>query len=75
MTINQHLPVSAAIDGADTLNEIVARYPQTLPALQGFGLDTCCGGGLLLRTTAEHHHLDPDQVLRVLQAIVEGDER
>lgn len=58
-----------------TLNDIVARYPQTLPVLQRFGLDTCCGGSLPLQTAVEHHGLDLDQVLAALQAVTREEER
>ena len=56
-----------------TLNEIVARYPQTLPVLQRFGLDTCCGGALPLRTAAAHHALDLGQVLAALRTAITQD--
>jgi iron-sulfur cluster repair protein YtfE (RIC family) len=56
------------IDAADPLNAIVARYPQTLPVLQRFGLDTCCGGALPLRTAAEHHNLDLAELIAALRA-------
>jgi regulator of cell morphogenesis and NO signaling len=64
-----------AIDAEDTLNMIVACYPQTLPVLQGFGLDTCCGGALPLHTAAEHHDLDLEALLAALRAAAVGDRR
>jgi iron-sulfur cluster repair protein YtfE (RIC family) len=62
------LPTPNGITVDDTLNVIVARYPQTLPVLQRLGLDTCCGGSLPLRTAAQHHDLDPQTVLAALHA-------
>lgn len=56
-----------SIAPTDALNLIVAHYPQALPVLQRFGLDTCCGGALSLRIAAEHHGLDLDQVMRALR--------
>lgn len=53
-----------------TLNEIVMLAPQTLPALQQMGLDTCCGGGLPLREAARRHNLDLDSVMQALQQAV-----
>lgn len=53
-----------------SLNEIVARYPQSLPVLQRFGLDTCCGGSLPLRTAVEHHGLDLEQVISELRTAI-----
>lgn len=68
-TIHNHTTISAD----DTLNALIARHPSTLPVLQRFGLDTCCGGALALRVAAEHHHLDLTQLLTALQsALVEA---
>ena len=59
----------------DTLNAIVARYPQTLPVLQRFGLDTCCGGALPLGTAAEHHGLDVRALIAALRESAGADAR
>jgi regulator of cell morphogenesis and NO signaling len=53
------------------LNEIVAAAPQTLPVLQRFGLDTCCGGSLPLHVAAQHHGLDLETVMAALNKVVE----
>jgi regulator of cell morphogenesis and NO signaling len=66
-TLNTPIPIIAE----DTLNAITARYPQTLPVLQRFGLDTCCGGALPLQTAAQHHGLDLAEVVAALRAEVE----
>ena len=68
-----HTPVT--LNTEDTLNTIVAHYPQTLPVLQRFGLDTCCGGALPLHTAAQHHGLDLAEVVAALRAEVEGTSR
>ena len=68
-----HTPVTLTTE--DTLNAIVAHYPQTLPVLQRFGLDTCCGGALPLHTAAQHHGLDLAEVVAALRAEVEGNTR
>jgi len=68
-----HTPVT--LNSEDTLNAIVAHYPQTLPVLQRFGLDTCCGGALPLHTAAQHHGLDLAEVVAALRAEVEGNTR
>lgn len=65
------LSSKATIRVSDTLNDIVGRYPQTLPLLQRYGLDTCCGGALPLDVAAQHHGLATDEVLAALQAEVE----
>ena len=52
-----------------TLNEIVARNPQSLPVLNSWGLDTCCGAGLSLREAARRHNLDLEAILSSLAAV------
>ena len=64
-----------AISGEDTLNTIVERYPNALPVLQRFGLDTCCGGALPLRVAAQHHSLNIETLLNALQVAVGMDAR
>lgn len=66
------LPEPITLTTEDTLNAIVARYPQALPVLQRFGLDTCCGGALPLHTAAQHHGLDLSEVVAALRAALEG---
>jgi iron-sulfur cluster repair protein YtfE (RIC family) len=63
-----------AIAETDRLNEIVARYPQTLPIFHNLGLDTCCGGMHPLKLAAQLHTLDLDKVLALLQAAAEREQ-
>jgi iron-sulfur cluster repair protein YtfE (RIC family) len=67
--------LNASIDADVPLNAIVARYPQTLPVLQRFGLDTCCGGALPLRIAAKHHDLQLEDILRALHVAISEDGR
>jgi regulator of cell morphogenesis and NO signaling len=69
------LDIPITISAEDTLNAIVDRYPQALPVLQRFGLDTCCGGALPLHTAAQHHGLDPNELVAALRAAIERDRR
>lgn len=64
--------ITIAVD--ETLNELVARAPETLPVLQRFGLDTCCGGSLSLITAARHHNLDLAELLVALHTAMVEDE-
>lgn len=61
---------AVTITTTETLNEIVARYPQALPVLRRFGLDTCCGGSLPLQTAAQHHNLNVEEVVAALGAVL-----
>ena len=67
--------LNAAIDADAPLNAIVARYPQTLPVLQRFGLDICCGGALPLRIAAQHHDLQLEDILQALHVAISEDGR
>lgn len=59
------------ITASDSLNTIVAHYPQTLPVMQRFGLDTCCGGSVALCVAARHHGLNINDLIVALRAAVE----
>ena len=45
------------------IRDIVERYPATMPVLDGYGIDTCCGGGLTPAAAAEAHGHDPEQLI------------
>jgi regulator of cell morphogenesis and NO signaling len=36
-----------------TVNEVMARWPATMPVLNALGIDTCCGGGDSLLEAAD----------------------
>jgi regulator of cell morphogenesis and NO signaling len=72
-TNTMNIPVAIAAD--DTINAIVARYPQALATLQRFGLDACCGGSLPLQTAARRHGIELVEILAALRAEVEGNTR
>jgi iron-sulfur cluster repair protein YtfE (RIC family) len=40
------------VDPTLTVNEVLARWPGTIPLLNALGIDTCCGGGESLRDAA-----------------------
>jgi iron-sulfur cluster repair protein YtfE (RIC family) len=50
----------------ETLNEIVQRFPHTLPVLHRYGFDTCCGGALPLEEVARRHGVELEPLLREL---------
>lgn len=60
------------IDPTQTLNEIVARYPDTLGIFHGLGLDTCCGGALVLEEAVARHGLDLAEVQVALSGALEA---
>lgn len=58
------------IDITMTIEEIAARYPQTVPVFQELGFDTCCGGNVTVLHAALRDDLDFDEVLESLSRVV-----
>ena len=46
-------PDAPIIDPALSINEIIRRYPDSVRALNAFGIDTCCGGAEPLARAAD----------------------
>ena len=59
------------LDQSLTINEIVARYPETIAVFNRFGMDTCCGGGVPVEEAARRDGLDLDQILAALRDAME----
>jgi iron-sulfur cluster repair protein YtfE (RIC family) len=53
-----------------TLNEIMARWPETLEVLARYGLDTCCGGALPMREAAGRHGVEPADLVEELNQVI-----
>jgi iron-sulfur cluster repair protein YtfE (RIC family) len=59
------------LDPTLTINEIVARYPATIPVFNRFGMDTCCGGGVSVYDAARRDGIDVEAVLVALREVVD----
>jgi regulator of cell morphogenesis and NO signaling len=59
------------LDPSLTINEIVARHPETIAVFNRFGMDTCCGGGVSVEEAARRDGLDLDQILAALRGATE----
>lgn len=59
------------VGACSTVNEIVARYPNTIPVFNRFGIDSCCGGGVPLGDAAHRDGAELDALLRALDAVLE----
>ena len=53
-------------DSTLTINEIVVKYPETIPVFNRFGLDTCCGGGIRVDEAARRDGIAVDEVVAAL---------
>ena len=59
------------LDPGLTINEIVARHPETVACFNRFGFDTCCGGGVSVEEAARRDGVDVDAVLAELRRAME----
>lgn len=50
------------------VNEIIHRFPGTLPVFHAAGIDSCCGGALPVGEAARRHGLDADQLMADLRS-------
>lgn len=66
----QHQP----IDPTATVDQTIARHPQTIAVFNRFGLDSCCGGGAPIIEAARRDGADPLALLEALRdaTTVEG---
>lgn len=62
---------ATTLDPNLTINEIVARFPETVPVFNRFGLDTCCGGGVRVDEAAHRHGLNAADVRSALREAIE----
>jgi iron-sulfur cluster repair protein YtfE (RIC family) len=60
------------LDTTMTINEIVARFAETMPVFNRFGLDTCCGGGVTVEEAARRDDIDVDVVLAALHEAIDA---
>jgi iron-sulfur cluster repair protein YtfE (RIC family) len=59
------------IDATMTVNEAVRLFPATVSVFAAAGIDSCCGGALPIAEAARRHGIEPDQLLRQLEASAE----
>ena len=61
------MPTATTLDPELTINEIVARFPETIPIFDRFGLDTCCGGNVRVKEAAQRDGIEAAEVLAALR--------
>lgn len=57
----------ATSDTSVTVNEMVARHPETMTIFNRFGVDTCCGGGAPIIEAAQRDGAEVDELLAALR--------
>ena len=66
------MSVETSLDRTLSVNAIVARWPQTIPVFNQFGIDSCCGGGAPLDEAARRDGADAETLYAALRRVVEG---
>jgi iron-sulfur cluster repair protein YtfE (RIC family) len=57
-------------DRTSTVNDLIARHPETVAVFNHFGIDACCGGAVPVREAALRDGADPDALLAALAEVV-----
>ena len=55
-----------AIDPSWTVNEVIAKYPDTISVFNSFGVDLCCGADDSLSTAAQESEIDNEALMSAL---------
>ena len=52
-----------------TVNDLIARFPETVTVFNAFGIDACCGGAVPVREAAARDGADLDALLDALAQV------
>lgn len=55
--------------GHMSVNDTIARFPDTLSVFDAFGIDACCGGAASVREAACRDGADPEALVMALLGI------
>ena len=66
------MSTSAPFDGAWSVNQTIATFPQTVAVFNQFGIDACCGGAASVVDAAARDAADPEQMLAALQHLIDA---
>ena len=55
------------IEPTASVNDVISRFPATIPVFNKFGLDTCCGGGAPIVDAARRDGADLGALLAELR--------
>ena len=71
--MSEQTPNTRTVDPADTVNEIIAKYPGAVSVFNAFGIDACCGGDASLEDAARRDGADLTELTEALYAAVEAE--
>ena len=63
---------SQPFDGAWSVNQTIATFPQTVAVFNQFGIDACCGGAASVVDAAARDAADPGQMLAALRLLIDA---
>jgi regulator of cell morphogenesis and NO signaling len=58
------------LDCGWSVNETIARFPETTAVFNAHGIDTCCGGSLSVEEAARRAQVDPQRLCAALDAAI-----
>ena len=64
------MSTTTTLDCTQSVNDIVARHPETLPVFKEWGIDTCCGGKHSVEEVVRRHDLDRTALCGALNAAI-----
>lgn len=63
------------VTGDMSINDIIQRYPWTLPVFHRLDVDSCCGGARTIAQMSAEHGLVLDDVIAELEAAAEASQQ
>lgn len=64
------MQIDSTVNPEATVNETIARFPQTVGVFNRFGIDTCCGGNITVADAARVQGIDPQDLTEALRRAV-----
>ncbi len=61
----------AQLDITSSVNDVIQLHPASIPVLNVFGVDACCGGAASLDDAARSAGADPAALLEALQRTID----
>jgi iron-sulfur cluster repair protein YtfE (RIC family) len=64
-----------AIDPSWTINDVIAKYPDTISVFNSFGLDLCCGADEMLSAAAKESQIDIEVLMSALLEVADKSDK
>jgi iron-sulfur cluster repair protein YtfE (RIC family) len=64
------MEMSIKVEPIWTIHELLMSHPETAPVLRTFAIDSCCGGSRSISAAAKSVAVDPQVLLRALEAAI-----